>query len=180
MYGFADEVWWSRTAQPALHTWTDAESLRLVEKQVARTDPEGKAVACYGLYLPTINQMHLRFVEGRPLSTVTCLFLAWLADVFTQKGKRALLLIWDNATWHTSQAVRHWLKAYNRLAKQNGACRLIICRLPSKSPWLNPIEPKWLHGKRAILEPVRTLTLTALIQRVCDYYHCELLDPIAN
>jgi hypothetical protein len=180
VYGFADEVWWSRTAQPALPTWTDAESLRLVEKQVARADPAGKAVACYGLYLPTTNQMHLRFVDGRPMSDVTCRFLAWLADSFTQKGKRALFLIWDNATWHNSQTVRCWLKAHNRLAKQNGACRLIICRLPSKSPWLNPIEPKWLHGKRAILEPVRTLTLTALIQRVCDYYRCERLDSIPN
>ena len=26
--------------------------------------------------------------------------------------------------------------------------------LPSKSPWLNNIEPKWVHGKRAIVEPV--------------------------
>jgi hypothetical protein len=28
-----------------------------------------------------------------------------------------------------------------------------VCRLPVKSPWLNPIEPRWLHGKRAIVEP---------------------------
>lgn len=30
--------------------------------------------------------------------------------------------------------------------------------MPSKSPWFIPIEPKWVHGKRAIVESARTLT----------------------
>ena len=47
--GFADETWWSRLARPALHTWTDGEPLRLVEQRVAKTDPDPKALACYGL-----------------------------------------------------------------------------------------------------------------------------------
>lgn len=179
-YGFEDEVWWSRTAQPNLHSWCDDESLRLVEKQRAKDDPDGPAIACYGLYLPSANQMLVRFVEGRPLSALTCTFLAWLAALFTAKGKRALFLIWDNATWHKSNIVRTWVKEHNRLAKQQGTCRLLICPLPSKSPWLNPIEPKWLHGKRAIVEPVRTLTTAELTKRVCDYYQCDLLDSIAK
>ena len=36
--------------------------------------------------------------------------------------------------------------------------RIVACSLPIKSPWLNPIEPKWVHGKRAIVEPDRLLT----------------------
>jgi len=179
-YGFEDEVWWSRTAQPALHSWCCDQPLRLIEKQRAKDDPDGPAIACYGCYLPSTNEMLLRFVDGRPVSTVTCTFLAWLTARFTDQGKRALFLIWDNATWHNSKCVRTWVKAQNRLAKQQGTCRLIICRLPSKSPWLNPIEPKWLHGKRAIAEPVHTLPMTELIQRICDYYHCDRLDTIAK
>lgn len=179
-YGFEDEVWWSRTAQPALHSWCNDAPLRLVEKQLANADPDRPALACYGFYTPSDNQMLLRFVDGRPLSAVTCTFLDWLAARFTAHGKRALFLIWDNATWHNSTIVRTWVREHNRLAKKTGACRLIICRLPSKSPWLNPIEPKWLHGKRAIVEPVRTLTVAELIKRVCDYYHCDLLEPIAK
>jgi hypothetical protein len=31
--------------------------------------------------------------------------------------------------------------------------RIISCLLPKQSPWLNPIEPKWVHGKRKIVEP---------------------------
>jgi DDE superfamily endonuclease len=163
-----------------MHAWSDDQPLRLVEKTVPAKDPEGKAVACYGLYVPTANQMLLRFVRGRPVSVVTCAFLAWLAVYFAAQGKRALVLIWDNASWHGSQAVQAWIKAHNRKAKHAGGCRVIVCRLPSKSPWLNPIEPKWVHGKRAVVEPTRVLPMAELMQRVCAYYQCELTDPIAQ
>jgi hypothetical protein len=178
--GFEDEVWWSREAQPQVHAWSDDAPGRLVEQTVPRKDPQGKAMACYGLYLPAANQMLLRFVQGRPVSPVTCAFLAWLALSFAAQGKRALFLIWDNASWHISQAVQAWLKAHNWHAKRTGGCRVIVCRLPSKSPWLNPIEPKWVHGKRAIVEPARLLSMTELMQRVCAYYQCELTDLIAQ
>jgi hypothetical protein len=178
--GFEDEVWWSRAAQPHMHAWSDDKPVRLVEKTVPAKDPEGKALACYGLYVPTAHHMLLRFVQGRPLSVVTCAFLAWLATYFTVQGKRALLLIWDNASWHVSQTVQEWIKAHNRHAKHAGGCRLIVCRLPSKSPWLNPIEPKWVHGKRAVVEPARVLSTPELMQRVCAHYQCELTDPIAQ
>lgn len=122
--------------------------------------------------------MLVRFVQGRPVSAVTCVFLTWLLAYFTAQHKRALLLIWDNASWHRSQPVRQWVKAYNRQARQEGKCRLILCRLPTRSPWLNPIEAKWVHGKRNVAEPARLLSVSDLIQRVCAYYHCELTDLI--
>jgi hypothetical protein len=179
-YGFEDEVWWSRAAPPALHAWTTATPLRLQQKQLGKEDPEAKALACYGFYVPADNQMLLRFVADRPISTVTCTYLAWLAGHFTAKSKRALFLLWDNASWHISKEVSTWLKLYNRRAKRQGHCRLIVCRLPSKSPWLNPIEPKWLHGKRAIVEPARTLSIAELMERICAYYQCDPLDLIAK
>ena len=101
--------------------------------------------------------MLLRFVDGRPVSAVTTQFLAWLTDRLAAEGKPALLLVWDNASWHISHAVRAWLKAHNRRVKREGGCRVVVCPLPSKSPWLNRIEPKWVHGKRAIAEPERKL-----------------------
>ena len=163
-----------------MHSWCQAEPLRLEAQRVPKTDPDAKAIACYGLYVPDANQMLLRFVAGRPVSAVTCVFLAWLLAHFTAHKKRALFLIWDNASWHLSHQVRTWLKAYNRHAKRTGACRLILCRLPRKSPWLNAIEPKWVHGKRAVAEPARLLSLAEIMQRICDYYHCPLSDPIAR
>jgi hypothetical protein len=178
--GFADEAWWSREKQPALHAWTGDSPLRLVEQTVPKTDPEAKAVACYGLYIPALAQMLVRFVESRPVSLITCAFLAWLLAYLATQGKRALFLIWDNASWHKSQIVREWIKIHNRRVKREGGCRLLVCCLPSKSPWLNPIEPKWVHGKRAVSEPARLLSIAELMRRVCAYYHCTFLEPLAK
>ena len=92
-----------------------------------------------------------------------------------------MALIWDNASWHISREVRDWVRRHNREVKRTGrGCRLLICRLPSRSPWLNPIEPKWVHGKRAVVEPARKLTAAELKQRLCEHYQCQLLQPLAQ
>jgi transposase len=111
--------------------------------------------------------MLLRFVERRPVSTETTTFLAWCSARLAAQGLTAVLLIWDNASWHISQEVRRWLRQHNHQGKQTGqGVRILACRLPSKSPWLNPIEPKWVHGKRAIVEPDRLLSAQEIVQRV--------------
>ena len=82
--------------------------------------------------------------------------------------------MWDNASWHLSRAVRSWISAHNRQVKREGkGVRIITCFLPTKSPWLNPIEPKWVHGKRAIVEPARLLTGQEVAERVCGYFGCD-------
>src|SRR4029434_2622833 len=84
------------------------------------------------------------------------------------------LLIWGNASWHRSHAVRHWIHQHNQQVKQGAeGVRVVGCPLPSKSPWLNPIEPKWVHGKRAVSEPDRLLSADELEARVYAYYDCE-------
>ena len=112
-----------------------------------------EALACYGLLRADTGAMLLRFVEGRPVSQVTEDFLAWLCERFAAEGKKVFVLVWDNASWHVSQRVRRWIGAHNRRVKREGGLRIRVCYLPVKAPWLNPIEPKWLHGKRAIVEP---------------------------
>jgi hypothetical protein len=178
--GFQDEVWWSRLAQPHLHTWTETKPLRLLQNEPDRSDPAPKAVACYGLLRADTQGMLLRFVDGRPVSAVTTQFLAWLTNRLAAEGKTALLLVWDHASWHISHAMRAWLKAHNRCVKREGGCRVVVCRLPTKSPWLNRIEPKWVHGKRAIAEPERKLKVEELERRICAYDECELLEHIAQ
>ncbi|HEY8504818.1 MAG TPA: hypothetical protein VIL46_09565, partial [Gemmataceae bacterium] len=59
-------------------------------------------------------------------------------------------------------------------------CKIRLCGLPVKAPWLNPIEPKWLHGKRAIVEPDRKLTPEEVRQRVRDHYRCETHEPLSQ
>ncbi len=176
LLGFEDEVWWSRLARPALHAWQDDDRpLRLVAQTIARADPDPKALACYGLLTRSwdadrrrAEELWLRFVDGRPVSAVTIDFLAWCATQAAARGKRALLLVWDNASWHDSGIVRAWLRRHNRQVKQAGqGVRLVVSFLPVKSPWLNPIEPKWLHSKRKVMEPARLLSTAELAERVC-------------
>jgi transposase len=177
--GFGDEVWWSRLAQPNQHGWTDADATYKVQELTWPTDDaDPKALACYGLLVrpgpDQPDQMWLRFVSGRPVSAVTIDFLAWCSARLAAHGFTALLLLWDNASWHRSQAVRHWIRQHNHQVKRGAlGVRLVVCQLPSKSPWLNPIEPKWIHGKRAVSEPDRLLSADELEARVYAYYGCE-------
>lgn len=176
--GFMDEVWWSRLAQPNLNAWTDSKPLRLVEKKSQKDDPDPKALCCYGILRTDISEILLRFVDGRPVSHVTIEYLEWVCRKLQQEGKKALVLVWDNASWHVSQQVRVWIRAHNKRVKREGGVRIIKCYLPVKSPWLNPIEPHWVHGKRAIVEPARTLTAEELINRVCKYFRVEHVDHL--
>jgi transposase len=177
--GFADEVWWSRLAQPAQHCWTEAETThKLQELTVPADASDAKALACYGVLVrhsPShADEMLLRFVTGRPVSAVTTTFLAWCCERLASQGVTAWVLIWDNASWHKSQAVRVWIRTHNRGVKATGhGVRIVAFRLPSKSPWLNPIEPKWVHGKRAVAEADRLLSADELEARVYAYYGCQ-------
>ena len=171
--GYADEVWWSRLAQPAMHAWG---TLRLHARARAKDDAQPKALACYGLLRTDQDRVLLRFVEGRPVSRVTTAFLAGGAGRLAAERKRVWVLVWDNAAWHVSRAVQAWIGEHNRAVKRTGGVRILVCRLPVKSPWLNPIEPRWLHGKRAIAEPERTLTAHELMDRVHQHFRCEPLE----
>jgi hypothetical protein len=161
-----------------MHAWAASDAvLRLCEKTRAPNDPDPKAMACYGLLVRAHHtlpeQLWLRFAVGQPVSALTTQFLAWCCDHLAARGIRALLLVWDNASWHISQEVRTWVHDHNRQVKQLGyGVRILPCRLPSKSPWLNPIEPKWVHGKRAVMDPTRVLPADELADRVCAYYGC--------
>ncbi len=185
MVGFQDEVWWSRLAQPHLSAWSAAGPLRLIEQTRPPGDPDPAALACYGLLLrptdPTgiaSEALWLRFVDGRPVSALTTQFLAWCAERLRADGVRTLVLVWDNAAWHRSQAVRTWLRDHNRRAHREGGVRLVPCVLPVKRPWLNPIEPKWAHGKRRIAEPTHLLRARDLEDRVCAAFACPVADHL--
>ncbi|HEX2237549.1 MAG TPA: transposase [Gammaproteobacteria bacterium] len=184
--GFQDETWWSRLAQPNLHTFSTVDApLQLEQKHLAENDVDPKALACYGVLMRgqagTADRVWLRFVDGRPLSSLTCQFLASISAKLAAEGKTAWLLIWDNASWHTSKDVREWVRQQNRQVKagQVRGVRIVVCFLPSKSPWLNPIEPKWVHGKRRVLEAARVLSADEIEQRVCATKGCPRESHLA-
>lgn len=179
--GFEDETWWSRFELPAQHAWAEAgHPRRLVEQSVAKDDPDPKALACYGLLLSTPadpeglpSQVWLRFVHGRPVSAITTQFLEWCCAKLEAAGKSVLLMVWDNASWHISREVRAWIRTHNQQVKrERHGVRLLSCNLPTKSPWLNAIEPHWIHAKRKVSEADRLLPARELRDRICDHFGC--------
>jgi transposase len=180
--GFEDEVWWSRVARPALHTWTDGAPLRVVEHAVVKDNPDPTALACYGLLVrqgsDVPEHVWLRFVDGRPLSAITTQFLAGCCARLAAQGVTTLVLVWDNAPWHISGAVRTWLRGHNQRVHREGGVRLVPCFLPTKSPWLNPIEPMWGHAKKRLVEPARLLPARELEDRVCAAFACPVTDHL--
>jgi transposase len=156
--------------------------MRLLEKEPTKDDPSEatKALSCYGLYLPELEESWLRFVDGRPVSAITTQFLSWCCEKLQRRGKVALLLIWDNATWHKSHRVRDWIVTHNRCVKEGGrGVRIVPCLLPTKSPWLNAIEPQWIHSKRKVVEPERLLGAYELAERVCGVFGCTHEEHLA-
>jgi hypothetical protein len=181
--GFEDECWWSRVALPTLSSFSEeGKPLRLIQQSVAKDDPEPKAISCYGLYVPELDQTWLRFVDGRPVSGITTQFLQWSCEMLEALGKKVLLLIWDNASWHISREVRRWLGKHNREVKRSGSeagVRIVSCLLPKHSPWLNAIEPKWVHGKRKVVEPDGLLGAYELADRACGVFGCPHYEHLS-
>lgn len=192
MLGFQDETWWSRLARPNLSAWApDDKPLRLIEQSIPKDDPDPKALAAYGVLLRLVQsdssgqaqireEVWLRFVDGRPISAITTQFLDWVCCRLERLGKSALLMPWDNAPWHISREVKTWIREHNREVKRGGkGVRIVACPLPIKSPWLNPIEPRWVHAKRKVVEPDRLLGATELADRVCAHFDCQHDDHLA-
>ena len=58
----------------------------------------------------------------------------------------------------------------NRWAGKHGRTRIVPYRLPTASPWLNPIEPHWLHCKRAVYAVDHIPTIEEIRHAVEDYF----------
>lgn len=168
-------------ARPELFAWApDDKPLRLIEQSIPKGDPDPPALSAYGILLRLTQpdasvqeEVWLRFVDGRPISPVTTQFLGWVCERLAARGRTALLMPWDNAPWHISREVRAWIREHNQEVKREGkGVRLLACYLPIKSPWLNPIEPCWVHAKRKIVEPDQLLSAQELADRVCAHFHC--------
>ena len=172
-----------RFKKTPMHAWAAEEPLHLLETKPEKNEQEPKALACYGVYLPGYDadggRMLLRFAEGQPVSETTCDFMEWVCRRLRARGKRVWALVWDNASWHVSSKVRRWVAEHNQRVKLDGeGVRILPCLLPTQSPWLNPIEAKWLHGKRAIVKANGVLTVEEVVGRVHAHYECEPLEPV--
>ena len=144
-----DEGWFSRFAQPRLGGWGQ---LTLQPRMRLPRSPD-KALSYYGVKRHDDGQVYLDPCFKRPHSDETIQFLHGIVLNATLLRKRVVIVIWDNASWHLARKVKRWIRRYNQQAKALGKPRLIVWALPKRSPWLNPMEPHWLHAKRKVCEP---------------------------
>jgi transposase len=117
----------------------------------------------------------LRFAEGRPLGVTTVQFLGWLCEELGDEGKKRLIVVWDDASWHASATVLAWLREHNARIWKEGGVEVIHFELPAGSPWLNNIEPRYKEAKKAIIELDRKLTKQETVDRVCQHFGCAAL-----
>jgi hypothetical protein len=97
--GFEDETWWSRFERPSLHSWADGgQPVRLIEKEAIKGDSDPKALAAYGMLVRTTEvdghireRTWLRFVDGRPVSSITTQFLEYSCQSSPRWARRRCL-----------------------------------------------------------------------------------------
>lgn len=168
-----DECWFSRFAQPNAFAWAEpGKEVRLVQRTPPPQEPQ-KALACFGAVRQDTQETVLYFADGQPNSEFMWLFIIALLALARAEMKKVVVLLWDNASWHKSQRLRQWIRTYNRAAKQTGEPRLLTWLLPQQSPWLNPIEPRWIHAKQVVCEPDGELSSAELKRRLGIHFDTE-------
>jgi len=94
--------------------------------------------------------MLVRFVAGRPVSAITTAFLAWLLAYFTGQGKRALFLIWDNASRASAveamvlSGEHAWISEPTvRVVFYFSLLAALISAVPMAWAWQTPTPAQW-------------------------------------
>src|SRR5262249_38461460 len=98
--GFVDEVWWSRLQRPRMQAWADGAPLKMHVLTADDWDPDPVAICCYGILRNDTKRVLVRFAEDRPMGEITALFLEWVCQTLQEEGKKRLIVIWDDASWH--------------------------------------------------------------------------------
>jgi hypothetical protein len=175
--GFVDEVWWSRLERPRLSAWTEGDGppLKMQVLNAGPSDPDPIAICCYGILRKDTKKVIVRFAEDRPTGDITIQFLDWVCQVLCEEGKKKLIVVWDDASWHASGMVLQWIQEHNDHVTKEGGIEVDHFELPARSPWLNDIEHNYRYAKNCIAEPGRKLSAQETVDRVCEHFGCPLL-----
>jgi hypothetical protein len=144
------------------------EPLRVAKRWSEEVD----TTALYAALNDETQEAFLHWAEGQPNSEETVQFLETLMAHWTKKGKRFIVLFWDKASWHTSKRTRNWIREYNERAKRENLTRLIVCHLPTRSPWLMPLESIFGWTKHQVLGD-RVFETVAELQAAVERYFCQ-------
>lgn len=117
-------------------------------------------VCLYGaLELHRGEWVHAFYEKGKSEFTI-----AYLEHLLDQYPQQLILLIWDQARYHTSQLVTEWLANHDRID---------TLLLPKYAPQLNPVEAIWRQLKDQVAANL-TRSLSA-IKDAADQFFQDLL-----
>ena len=167
---YEDESWFSPLKVPRLRALSRQGNPQRIpaRRRFKKGDP--RSLVVYGALRLSDRSVDVWRSDGYPNSTWTRAFLNHLLRGATRAGKRWLVVIWDNASFHVSKILKKWMRRYNRWARKHGRTRIVPYQLPTASPWLNPIEPHWLHCKRAVYAVDHIPTIEEIRHAVDDYF----------
>lgn len=130
------------------------------EQRPVRVPDENDEMALYGTLDLTSGQTHVEAYEkGRSDYTIKYL------ESLLEQTKGQILLVWDQATWHTSKKVTQWIEDCGRIES---------CLLPARSPEANPMEDLWRELKQQVAACLER-SLDALLSSCQEYF--ETLSP---
>lgn len=162
-----DQSWFARWPY-RFRAWVAKDvPLRVAQRWSEEVD----TTALYAALDDESQEAFLRWATGQPDSEETVRFLDALMAHCTQHGLRFIVLIWDKASWHTSKRTQGWIRAYNRRAKEEARTRLLVCQLPTRSPWLMPLEPIFGWTKHQVLGGRLFQTVAQLQAAVELHFH---------
>lgn len=130
------------------------------EQRAVRVPEENDDFTLYGSLDLTSGHTYIEaFEKGR--SDYTIEYLESLLEETAGK----VLLIWDQASWHTSGQVTEWL---------DGTDRIETYLLPVRSPEANPMEDLWRELKEQVAACLER-SLDALLESCREYF--DALSP---
>jgi transposase len=149
-----DETWIKRFP-PLRRQWQP-----IGEQRPVRVPEENDKMALYGTLDLTSGETLIEVYEkGRSDYTIDYL------HSLLEKTTGSVLLIWDQASWHTSNKVTEWLEKRDRIETY---------LLPVRSPEANPMEDLWRELKEQVAACLER-SLEALLESCRQYF--EALSP---
>lgn len=130
------------------------------EQRPVRVPEANDEVVLYGTLDLTSGQTHIEpYEKGQSDYTIEYL------ESLLGQTKGQILLVWDQATWHTSKKVTRWIENTGRIETY---------LLPARSPEANPMEDLWRELKEQVAACLQR-SLDALLESCQEYF--EALSP---
>ena len=145
-----------------------------------KVDRKKEAQSYFGALNLRTGKVHLERIDGQQNTEQTIHVLARLQRA--HKGSK-IAIVWDNASWHTSEQLRELFK------KGQVFEQVTRIQLPPYAPEHNPVEHVWNHAKGAIANFQReepALTFSAFEDYIrgrdfpYDFEHLPVPDRVPN